>query len=86
MSYVTNQKALRETLTNKKHAMFITKYTGEGVELLYRRFAVIEVSPFIYKEYIEHDGKWIPHPEVASFLEWNGEFQGFDDISSLIEE
>lgn len=86
MSHVINNKAIEATRTNKQHAIFITRYCGAGTELLYRRYAVIELSPFVYKQYQEHNGKWIECKDVVSFLVWNGEFQGYDDITSLIEE
>lgn len=85
MSHVINRNAMRETIQNKKHAIFITKRC-EGVSLMYRRYAVIEVSPFIFRVYLENKGRWERVEGVVSFLVWNGEFQGYDDITSLIEE
>ncbi|ALA45202.1 hypothetical protein ADS69_00097 [Enterobacter phage phiEap-3] len=84
MNFNKNNKAISETITNKKHAIFITKYC-EGVTLLYRRYAVIELSPCIYKTYKENNGYWERCDDLVSFLMWNGEFQGYDDITPLIK-
>lgn len=87
MSHVINRNAITATRSNKKHAIFIARYCANiSGGLQYRRYAVIELSPYVFKEYVEKDGKWEAHSGVVSFLVWNGEFQGYDDISSLIEE
>lgn len=87
MSHVVNRNVIAKTLDNKKHAIFIARYCGDiNGGLQYRRYAVIELSPYIFKGYVEQGGKWVEHGEIVSFLVWNGEFQGYDDISSLIEE
>ena len=87
MSHVANRNAIAATRQNKKHAIFIARYCGDiNGGLQYRRYALIELSPYVFKEYLEQDGKWVEHKGVFSFLVWNGEFQGYDDISSLISE
>lgn len=87
MSIVKNRNAIEATRHNKQHAIFIARYCSSiNGGLRYRRYAVIELSPYIYKEYREENGKWIEIEGVTSFLIWNGEFQGYDDISTLIEE
>lgn len=76
MSHVTNQKAIDAT-NSEKYAIFITK--------LNNRYAV-KAIPGGYASYLETNRGWWRVDNVANFLIWNGEFQGFDDISSLIEE
>lgn len=83
MSYVANRNAIEETRINKKHAIFITRYS---IKNQLNRYAVIEVSAFIYRTYKEINGKWERCEDLQNFLMWNGDFQGYDDISSLIIE
>ncbi|ALT58125.1 hypothetical protein JMPW2_003 [Escherichia phage JMPW2] len=35
---------------------------------------------------MEDKGKWVWCENLANFLVWNADLQGFDDISTLIEE
>lgn len=75
MSIVKNQQAIDST-NNNRFAIFITS--------IGRRFAVKAV-PGGYKTYMEDSGKWVWCENLANFLVWNAELQGFDDISTLIE-
>lgn len=77
MSHVTNQKAIDATTHNGKWAIFITRD--------HQRYAVRDHG-FRVNTYAELGGKWIHTSNLSNFLVWNGEFQGYDDISSLIEE
>lgn len=76
MSIVKNQQAIDST-NNNRFAIFITS--------IGRRFAVKAV-PGGYKTYMEDNGKWVLCENLANFLVWNADIQGFDDISTLIEE
>lgn len=76
MSIIKNQQAIDSTNTNR-FAIFITS--------MGRRFAVKAV-PGGYKTYMEDNGKWVRCDNLANFLVWNADLQGFDDISTLIEE
>lgn len=76
MSSVKNQQAIDST-NNNRFAIFITS--------IGRRFAV-KVVPGGYKTYMEDNGKWVWCDNLANFLVWNADLQGFDDISTLIEE
>lgn len=76
MSIVKNQQAIDST-NNNRFAIFITS--------IGRRFAVKAV-PGGYKTYMEDNGKWVWCDNLANFLVWNAGLQGFDDISTLIEE
>lgn len=76
MSIVKNQQAIDSTNTNR-FAIFITS--------MGRRFAV-KAIPGGYKTYMEDNGKWVWCDNLANFLVWNADLQGFDDISNLIEE
>ncbi|EOT8607569.1 hypothetical protein ACNEL3_003836 [Shigella sonnei] len=76
MSIVKNQQAIDST-NNSRFAIFITS--------MGRRFAVKAV-PGGYKTYMEDNGKWVWCENLANFLVWNAALQGFDDISTLIEE
>ncbi|AYP69401.1 hypothetical protein phi2457T_0004 [Shigella phage phi2457T] len=76
MSIIKNQQAIDSTSHNC-FAIFITRDN--------KRFAVRAV-PGGYKTYMENNGKWVRCENLANFLVWNGEFQGRDDISTLIEE
>lgn len=78
MSIVKNQQAIDSTSHNR-FAIFITRDN--------KRFAV-SAAPGGYKTYMEDNGKWVQCDNPASFmfLVWDAELQGFDDISTLIEE
>lgn len=76
MSIVKNQQAIDST-NNNRFAIFITS--------MGRRFAVKAV-PGGHKTYMEDNGKWVWCDNLANFLVWNADLQGFDDISTLIEE
>lgn len=76
MSIVKNQQAIDST-NNNRFAIFITRDN--------KRFAVKAV-PDGYKTYMEDNGKWVQCDNLANFLVWNAELQGFDDIRTLIEE
>lgn len=76
MSIVTNQKAIDST-NETRFAIFITRMNN--------RFAVT-VAPGGYKTYMETNRGWERCDNLANFLVWNGELQGFDDITSLIQE
>ncbi|MDQ4166604.1 hypothetical protein bas13_0060 [Escherichia phage LeonhardEuler] len=76
MSIVKNQQAIDSTSHNR-FAIFITS--------IGRRFAV-KAAPGGYKTYMEDNGKWVWCENLANFLVWNADLQGFDDISTLIEE
>ncbi len=76
MSIVKNQQAIDSTSYNR-FAIFITRDN--------KRFAVKAV-PGGYNTYMEDNGKWVLCDNLSNFLVWNGEFQGRDDISTLIEE
>lgn len=76
MSIVKNQQAIDST-NNNRFAIFITS--------MGRRFAVKAV-PGGYKTYMEDNVKWVWCDNLANFLVWNADLQGFDDISTLIEE
>ncbi|QLF82444.1 hypothetical protein F10C_005 [Escherichia phage vB_EcoS_Chapo] len=76
MSIVKNQQAIDST-NNNRFAIFITS--------IGRRFAVKAV-PGGCKTYMEDNGKWVWCENLANFLVWNADLQGFDDISTLIEE
>lgn len=76
MSIVKNKQAIDST-NNNRFAIFITS--------IGRRFAVKAV-PGGYKTYMEDNGKWTWCDNLANFLVWNADLQGFDDISTLIEE
>jgi hypothetical protein len=76
MSIVKNQQAIDST-NNNRFAIFITS--------IGRRFAVKAVHGG-YKTYMEDNGKWVWCDNLANFLVWNADLQGFDDISTLIEE
>ena len=76
MSIVKNQQAIDSTNKNR-FAIFITRYN--------KRFAVMAV-PGGNKTYMEDSGKWVLCDNLANFLVWNADLQGFDDISTLIEE
>lgn len=76
MSIVKNQQAIDSTSQNL-FAIFITREN--------KRFAVVAV-PGGHKTYMEDNGKWVLCDNLANFLVWNADLQGFDDISTLIEE
>ncbi|ARW57191.1 hypothetical protein HOR79_gp04 [Escherichia phage vB_EcoS_SH2] len=76
MSIVKNQQAIDST-NNNRFAIFITRDN--------KRFAV-KVVPGGYNTYMEGNGKWVRCDNLSNFLVWNAELQGFDDISTLIEE
>lgn len=76
MSIVKNQQAIDST-NNNCFAIFITRDN--------KRFAV-KVVPGGYNTYMEDNGKWVLCDNLSNFLVWNAELQGFDDISTLIEE
>lgn len=76
MSIVKNQQAIDST-NNNRFAIFITRDN--------KRFAV-KVVPGGYNTYMEDNGKWVRCDNLSNFLVWNSEFQGYDDISTLIEE
>lgn len=76
MSIVKNQQAIDST-NEKRFAIFITRINN--------RFAVT-ASPDGYKTYIETNRGWERCDNLANFLVWNADLQGFDDISTLIEE
>ncbi len=76
MSIVKNQQAIDST-NNNRFAIFITRDN--------KRFAV-KVVPGGYNTYMEDNGKWVRCDNLSNFLVWNAELQGFDDISTLIEE
>ena len=76
MSIAKNQQAIDST-NNNRFAIFITRDN--------KRFAVKAESGG-YKTYMEDNGKWVRCDNLANFLVWNAELQGFDDISTLIEE
>ncbi|BBU41798.1 hypothetical protein H1N98_gp27 [Escherichia phage vB_EcoS-DELF2] len=76
MSIVKNQQAIDSTSHNR-FAIFITRDN--------KRFAV-KVVPGGYNTYMEDNGKWVRCDNLSNFLVWNAELQGFDDISTLIEE
>lgn len=77
-NHVTNSKAIHETLRNNQYAIFITMRDY--------RYAVKEVSPNIYQCFAEVRGGWERCEQLSNFLVWNGEFQGYDDITSIIIE
>lgn len=77
MSHVINQRAINETHRHVLWAIFITR---DG-----QRYAVRDHG-FKCNTYAELDGRWVHTSNLSNFLVWNGEFQGHDDISSLIEE
>lgn len=81
MSFVDNRNSIEATQYNKKYAIFITKHSIKGV---FKRYAIIETSPFIYKTYEEMGGEWHRCENLSNFLMWNGDFQGYDDISSIV--
>ena len=76
MSIVTNQKAIDST-SNNRFAIFIT--------IINNRYAV-RVAPGGYQTFIETNRGWGHCDNLANFLVWNAELQGFDDISPIIEE
>lgn len=76
MSIVKSQQAIDST-NNNRFAIFITRDN--------KRFAV-KVVPGGYNTYMEDNGKWVRCDNLSNFLVWNAELQGFDDISTLIEE
>lgn len=76
MSIVKNQQAIDSTSHNR-FAIFITRDN--------KRFAV-KVVPGGCNTYMENNGKWVRRENLATFLVWNSNLQGFDDISTLIEE
>lgn len=76
MSIIKNQQAIDST-NNNHFAIFITRDN--------KRFAV-KVVPGGYNTYMEDKGKWVRCDNLSNFLVWNAELQGFDDISTLIEE
>lgn len=76
MSIVKNKQAIDST-NNSRFAIFITS--------IGQRFAVKAV-PGGYKTYMEDNGKWVLCDNLANFMVWNADLQGFDDISTLIEE
>lgn len=76
MSIVKNQQAIDSTSHNR-FAIFITSDN--------KRFAV-KVVPGGYNTYMEYNGKWVRCDNLSNFLVWNADLQGFDDISTLIEE
>lgn len=77
MSIVINQKAINETYDRVLWAIFITR-NGQ-------RYAVRDHG-FKCNTFVELEGCWVHTSNLSNFLVWNGEFQGHDDISSLIEE
>ncbi|MEG0209080.1 MULTISPECIES: hypothetical protein [Gammaproteobacteria] len=77
MSNVANQRAINETIRYGMYAIFITRRNI--------RYAVKDCGVTI-KTYKEGDGVWERVDNLSNFLVWNAEFQGHDDISSLIEE
>lgn len=76
MSHVTNQKAIDST-NETRYAIFITRVNN--------RYAV-RVAPGGYRTFIETNRGWEHCDNLANFLVWNGELQGFDDITSIIHE
>lgn len=76
MSIVKNQQAIDSTSQNR-FAIFITRDN--------KRFSVVAV-PGGHKTYMEDNGKWVRCDNLSNFLVWNADLQGFDDISTLIEE
>lgn len=76
MSHVTNQKAIDST-NDSKYAIFITRMNN--------RYAV-RVALGGYHTFIETNRGWERCEGLANFLVWNGEFQCYDDITSLINE
>lgn len=76
MSHVINQRAIDST-DSRKFAIFITRMNN--------RYAV-RTKPGGYVTYIETNRGWEHCENLANFLVWNAEFQGFDDISSIIAE
>lgn len=76
MSIVKNQQAINST-NNNRFAIFITRANN--------RYAV-QVAPGGYSTFIETNRGWERCDNLANFLVWNADFQGFDDISTLIKE
>lgn len=76
MSHVTNQQAIDST-SETSYAIFITRMN--------KRYAV-QVAPGGYRTFIETNGGWESCENLANFLVWNGELQGFDDITSITHE
>lgn len=76
MSHVNNQKAIDST-SETLFAIFISRMNN--------RYAVNR-DGIGYKTYIETHGRWERCENLANFCVWNCEFQGFDDITSLIVE
>lgn len=77
MSHVANQKAIDATANKMTFAIFITRMNN--------RYAV-RFDGLKYLTYIETNRGWESCECLANFLVWNGEFQGYDDITSLIAE
>lgn len=77
MSIAKNQQAIDATRNKNLWAIFITS--------MGQRYAV-RSGNCMDKTYRETNGKWERCENLANFLVWNADLQGFDDISTLIEE
>lgn len=74
MSIIKNVVSMEATSATK-YAIFITREM--------QRYAV-NTDGLKWFTYKEHLGRWEPVSDISAFFMFNGTFQGFDDITSLI--